>query len=192
MDNKNKKIILDLCGGTGSWSKPYRDAGYTVKVITLPQYDVTDVEFDGNWMHFRRQDVRWNDHMLVDCKDVYGILAAPPCTEFSLAKTTRQRELNIGMQTVEACLRIIWECRLQQKIKFWAMENPCGLLRQFLGRPPFTFCQWEFGGAFYKKTDLWGFFNIPKKTVFVKPGNLTKRFPCGSYNSKTWSYPVCP
>lgn len=24
------KIILDLCGGTGSWSKPYRDAGYDV------------------------------------------------------------------------------------------------------------------------------------------------------------------
>lgn len=30
------KIILDLCGGTGSWSKPYRDAGYDVRVITLP------------------------------------------------------------------------------------------------------------------------------------------------------------
>lgn len=30
------KIILDLCGGTGSWSKPYRDAGYDVRLITLP------------------------------------------------------------------------------------------------------------------------------------------------------------
>lgn len=27
MDN-SKKIILDLCGGTGSWSRPYKDAGY--------------------------------------------------------------------------------------------------------------------------------------------------------------------
>lgn len=34
------KIILDLCGGTGSWSKPYRDAGYDVRVITLPRYDL--------------------------------------------------------------------------------------------------------------------------------------------------------
>jgi len=34
-----KKIILDLCGGTGSWSKPYRDNGYDVRVITLPKYD---------------------------------------------------------------------------------------------------------------------------------------------------------
>ena len=31
------KIILDLCGGTGSWSKPYKDAGYDVRVITLPE-----------------------------------------------------------------------------------------------------------------------------------------------------------
>lgn len=39
MDNSNK-IILDLCGGTGSWSKPYKEAGYDVRLITLPEYDV--------------------------------------------------------------------------------------------------------------------------------------------------------
>lgn len=39
MDN-SKKIILDLCGGTGSWSKPYKEAGYDVRLITLPEYDV--------------------------------------------------------------------------------------------------------------------------------------------------------
>ena len=27
----NKRIILDLCGGTGAWSKPYKDAGYTAR-----------------------------------------------------------------------------------------------------------------------------------------------------------------
>ena len=26
------KIILDLCGGTGAWSKPYKDAGYDVRL----------------------------------------------------------------------------------------------------------------------------------------------------------------
>ena len=34
------KIILDLCGGTGSWSRPYMEAGYDVRIITLPDYDV--------------------------------------------------------------------------------------------------------------------------------------------------------
>lgn len=58
-----RKIILDLCGGTGSWSRPYAQAGYDVRVITLPEYDVRDYEPPEN---------------------VYGILAAPPCTEFSV------------------------------------------------------------------------------------------------------------
>lgn len=43
MDN-SKKIILDLCGGTGSWSRPYRESGYNVRVITLPDYDVLTYE----------------------------------------------------------------------------------------------------------------------------------------------------
>ena len=36
-----RPIILDLCGGSGSWSKPYVEAGYDVRLITLPDYDVT-------------------------------------------------------------------------------------------------------------------------------------------------------
>lgn len=43
------KLILDLCGGTGSWSKPYRDNGYDVRVITLPRYNLFDtVERESN------------------------------------------------------------------------------------------------------------------------------------------------
>ncbi len=38
----DRKIILDLCGGTGSWSKPYQDnPEYKVFNLTLPDYDVT-------------------------------------------------------------------------------------------------------------------------------------------------------
>jgi hypothetical protein len=37
LDNKDK-IILDLCGGTGAWSKLYKDAGYDVRLITLPLF----------------------------------------------------------------------------------------------------------------------------------------------------------
>ena len=36
-----RKVILDLCGGTGAWSRPYAEAGYDVKNITLPEYDIT-------------------------------------------------------------------------------------------------------------------------------------------------------
>jgi hypothetical protein len=61
IDNSDK-IILDLCGGTGSWSRPYKEAGYDVRVITLPDNDVRNY---------------------TPPRNVYGILAAPPCTEFS-------------------------------------------------------------------------------------------------------------
>lgn len=145
------KVILDLCGGTGSWSKPYKDAGYEVRLITLPEHDVCTYHPPAN---------------------VYGILAAPPCTMFSLARTRakKERNFNEGMKTVKACLNIIWKCRATPKYKkdgclqFWALENPMGFLRQFLGYPYFTFDPCDFGDPYTKKTDLWGFFNIPQKS----------------------------
>jgi len=142
--NKNK-IILDLCGGTGAWSRPYKEAGYDVRVITLPEYDVLTYELPK--------------------ESIYGILSAPPCTMFSIARTVakKTRDFDEGMETVRACLNIIWEARARQKIAFWALENPLGFLRQFLGKPPFTFQPWEFGEHYSKKTDIWGYFNGPKK-----------------------------
>jgi hypothetical protein len=112
--DNSSKIILDLCGGTGAWSRPYKEAGYDVRLITLPDNDVLTYE---------------------PPKNVYGILAAPPCTEFSLAKngSPTPRNLKSGLEIVRACLKIIWQCQLQHKLKFWAMENPVGLLRQFIG-----------------------------------------------------------
>ena len=93
-EDNSKKIILDLCGGTGSWSKPYRDAGYDVRVVTLPDFDVLD------------QDVR---NMCVGLKP-YGIFAAPPCTMFSRARTTAKtpRDFQEAMKVVRACLEIVW------------------------------------------------------------------------------------
>ncbi len=137
------KIILDLCGGTGAWSRPYAEAGYDVRNITLPDYDVRTYEPPEN---------------------VYGILAAPPCTMFSLARTRAKIPKNFqeGMDLVIACLFIIWKCRYKAPLKFWTIENPMGYLRQFLGKPAFTFDPCDFGDRYTKKTDLWGYFTVPK------------------------------
>lgn len=166
-----RKIILDLCGGTGSWSKPYADAGYDVKVITLPKYDLFNIEL-------RERELILRDY--IDCEevisadDVYGILAAPTCTMFSLARTTAKtpRDFRGAMELVKKCLDIIWFCREGEnsQLQFWALENPLGYLRQFLGRPTFTFSPEEYGEAYSKKTDLWGYFNEPKKS----PRKLTQ------------------
>lgn len=145
------KIILDLCSGTGSWSKPYADAGYDVRLITLPDYDVA---------HFQPPE------------NVHGILAAPPCTEFSLALGNRRKRDFIGaMRIVRACLHIIWVCRTEKELGFWCLENPRGFLRQFLGKPPLTVEYWQFGDAMRKPTDLWGYYDFPV-TLYDEPPEL--------------------
>lgn len=162
------KIILDLCGGTGSWSKPYKEAGYDVKLITLPKYDLFDTHTHTRMIEFRNSFTE--EIEAVNADEVYGILAAPTCTMFSLARTTAKtpRDFESGMKLVEKCLEIIWYCRASNDsaLKFWALENPQGYLRQFLGRPPFTFSPEEYGENYTKKTDIWGYFNIPKKNPY--------------------------
>lgn len=136
--NKNK-IILDLCGGTGSWSRPWQLAGYDVRIITLPDHDVREYEPPNN---------------------VWGILAAPPCTEFSVLNCraeNRERDFDAGMEIVNACMRII----KKSAPKWWALENPRGHLRKYLGMPTMTFQPWQYGDPWTKATDIWGEFVIP-------------------------------
>lgn len=173
------KIILDLCGGTGSWSKPYKDAGYTVHVITLPDYNITDwwpvSDSLGPSIRFRKNNTRMDgmSFLEIPIDRIYGILAAPPCTQFSVARTRAKipRDLTGGMQTVKPCLDIIWHVQAMQggALGFWALENPVGMLRRFLGRPEFSFRQWQFGDGRDKPTDVWGRFKNPTSTVKVRP-----------------------
>lgn len=159
--NNKEKIILDLHGGTGSWSKKYKEAGYTVILVTLPEYDIFKTHISTS----DRIMFSGKSRIVIEIASVYGILAAPPCTQFSLARTTPKipRNLEKGMKHVIADLEIIWACRYKHKLKFWALENPKGILRQFLGKPAFSFQPNEFGDLYTKNTDLWGYFNAPKK-----------------------------
>jgi site-specific DNA-cytosine methylase len=117
------------------------------------------------------QDVR----LLVPHENVHGILAAPPCTEFSFAKHYHGKgnyshDFLAGLSVVDACLRIIQVC----KPVWWAMENPKGYLRRWLGEPIMTFDPWQFGDPYQKKTDLWGEFAAPKIQEVEKPGFVKK------------------
>ena len=98
-------------------------------------------------------------------KDIYGILCAPTCTHFSLARTRAKtaRDLGGAMILVRSCLNIVEDCRVNGGLKFWALENPVGYLRQLLGKPPLTFNPSDYGASYTKKTDLWGYYNEPKK-----------------------------
>ncbi len=149
--NRNK-IILDLCAGTGAWSRPYKDAGYDVRIITLPEQDVTDY---------------------IPPADVYGILAAPPCTEFSRALNghpDRPRDFIAGMVPVNACIRIIH----QSNPVFWALENPVGLLGRWMGKHRYIFHPWMFGDPYTKLTALWGDFKKPAKKFSERSAVMTE------------------
>jgi len=132
------RIILDLCGGTGAWSRPYKDAGYDVRLVTLPEHDV----------RLYRPPNR-----------VHGVLAAPPCTDLasSGARWWKKKGLTAlldALSVVDACLRIV---HVTQPT-WWAIENPVGRLSRFIGSPRMWFDPCEFGDPYIKKTGLWGSF----------------------------------
>lgn len=143
----SNKIILDLCGGTGAWSKPYTNKGYDVRNITLPDCDV---------------------RLYTPPKNVHGILAAPPCTHLATSgarwwKEKGEEALLEALAIVDACMRIILLCHP----KFWALENPVGRLTNYLGKPQMYFDPCDYGDAYTKKTALWGHFRPPIKSPIV-------------------------
>jgi hypothetical protein len=157
------KIILDLCGGTGSWSRPYQDAGYDVRLVSYPDNDVRVYEPPAQ---------------------VYGILAAPPCTHFSIAcnrlwdeKDADGRTMN-DLAIVSACCRII----VATNPKFWVLENPVGRLKNWLGKPVMSFNPYDYGDPYSKKTLLWGSFNWPYKTNKIEEPESEKG------HNKGWIY----
>jgi hypothetical protein len=165
-------IILDLCGGTGSWSKPYKDAGYEIiNVDTLYGRDVRTFE---------------------PPKNVHGVLAAPPCTEFAVSGARWWAEkppelLEEAIDIVRACLNIINIA----SPKWWALENPVGRLPRMvpeLGKWKYIFQPYEYGDPWTKRTCLWGEFILPEKTPvepikYCAQGSWTQRL--GGKSEKT-------
>lgn len=158
--NNSDKIILHLCAEDGSDTLPYKEAGYDVRLVT--------------------KAVGVENYIPPSDKEIYGIIANPPCTHFSIARTTAKtpRDLTEGMRLVRECLRIIWQCQYkltnehQRKpsLRFWAIENPAtGMLRWFLGKPVFEYCPSQYGANFTKRTALWGCFNSPHRPLLHNP-----------------------
>lgn len=159
-------LILDLCGGTGAWSRPYAEAGYRVEVV--------DLLADG-------RDVRLLQRVRAG---VRGILAAPACTKFAVSGNgARAKEKVAGtydagmleaLSLVDACVRIAW---VQHPV-WWALENPVGTLVRYLGPPTMTFDPCDYGDTYTKKTLLWGrFVATLKHRVIASEGSKMHRLP---------------
>lgn len=142
------RIILDLCGGTGAWSAPYRAAGYDVRLITAPWEDVLTYKSPPR---------------------VHGVLAAPPCTYYARLGARwwpriAPEKLERANAIVRACLRIAEQTRPA----WWCLENPIGRIAQCvpeLGEPAYKCDPCDFGDAWTKRMWLWGRF-VPPLPLF--------------------------
>lgn len=141
------KTILSLCDLTGNWSRPYEEAGYEVLRFDLARDD------EG------AQDVRKLMHL---GRPIHGILCAPPCTHLArsgahLWKSKGEPPLLDALSVVDACLRAVAIYRPE----WWALENPIGRLKDYLGPPHWRFDPCDFGDPWTKRTWLWGHFTPP-------------------------------
>lgn len=153
-----RKLILSLCDHTGNWSQPYSED---------PAYEVMRIDLmDG-------KDVRLLPHIR---RPVHGILAAPPCTAFSTAQGVRSwgkkgaKAVIEAMSVVDACMRAV----VMYRPYWWALENPPGRLKDWIGAFSWSFQPYQYGGyletgektlncplfpandAFTKRTLIWG------------------------------------
>jgi hypothetical protein len=152
--------ILSLCDFTGTWSQPYRDAGYDVRQVDIKH----------------GQDVRLFEALPYP---VRGILAAPPCTDFAgsgarwWAEKGEQALLD-ALAVVDACMRIV----MIHRPRWWVLENPVGRLRDYLGEPHMIFDPCDYGDPYTKKTLLWGEFRKPlKRRIEATEGSKMHKLP---------------
>jgi site-specific DNA-cytosine methylase len=178
---------MDLCGGTGSWSRPYAKAGYHVLIVdpqdiredTIAELVKSTVEEYLEWC-------KWLQISNQSHVSIHGILAAPPCTHFSGSGAQYWKGKDLDGRTakhlaiVDACLDLIDLFEPE----WWVLENPVGRLPKLrqnrLGEPVVRFQPYEYGDPWTKKTCLWGNFTIPEKNP-VEPIRSTKQ---GSWTQK--------
>ena len=153
------KNILSLFDYSGNWCSFYKQAGYQV-------YQV-DKKLDIDVLDLNVRNLPFDE--------CYGILAAPPCTDFasSGAQYWKQKDIDgrttHSLELVEKTLELI----SYYNPHFYAVENPVGRLQKLLPQlgKVWYFNPHEFAGycdnpeteAYTKKTGLWGQFTKPEK-----------------------------
>lgn len=165
----NGKTVLSLFDASGVWSQPWRDAGYNVLQFDIQNGDDIN-DFSAEFLTEE-----------LDISDVYAILAAPPCTDFSSsgahawAKKDADGRTDASVKLVMQTLRTVDMFRPS----VWALENPVGRIAKLTGlpRPTLAFQPHNYGDPYTKRTMLWGSFepDLPQANVLPTEGSkITK------------------
>ena len=152
---RKTKLCIDLCSGLGGFSGAFRERkDWEVLAIDIDPDMPCDIVADVRYLPLR-SDIKPR-----------VVLASPPCERFSIAnRSWPQKGIGKALEIVGACLEAI----VDLKPDYWALENPKGRLRWFLGPPPHSVRLSDYGydkavsGGKWRKaikpTDIWG--NIP-------------------------------
>ena len=154
--------LLELFSGTGSIGKVA--INYNFEITSLDKDMEATIKTDiMNW-----------DYKTYPTKHFDVIWASPPCTEFSIAKTTGIRKIDEANNIVKRILEIISYFNLT----YYMIENPqTGLLKNqtFMLDIPFNdldYC--KYGMKYRKRTRIWNNLNtwIPKPLCKKDCGNI--------------------
>lgn len=152
------KTILSLFDLTGNWSRPYKENGYNVIQIDLQL----------------GQDILTWDYTKIE--NVYGILAAVPCTDFAVVGGRWWKDKDMDGRTEQSKKLVYKTLEIIDYFKpeFWVVENPVSRIHKCcpeLGEVKFKFNPTDFAGyctgkeqeenRYNKQTWLWGDFNNP-------------------------------
>lgn len=152
-----ERLILSLYDYTEAWATPYKRAGYPV--ICWDKKVEGDIISEKFW-----------EEVMGYSSDVYGILAAPPCTYFAASGARwwpqiPQEALEEMIALVEWVLMLLPWC---EDLQFFAIENPVGRIESLVPGlrklQKFGFHPSDFGDPYTKKTFLWGKFREPGRT----------------------------
>lgn len=161
-DDNSDKLILSLYDYTGNWVQDYIDAGYPV--LLWDKLVEGDILEGFSWLVSQIED---------SGLQVYGLLAAAPCTDFagSGARWFKEKDRpKSGFEPFEsstemhiALVLIVLHLVDLFKPSFWVLENPVGRIERLVPEiKPFrkmSFDPCDFGDPYTKRTVLWGRFN---------------------------------
>jgi len=155
-ENGNR-VVLSFFDYTGEWSRPWEEAGYEVWRFDIQRdEDVGDVnafcvDFFSDW---------FGDF---EGKEIYAILAACPCTDFSSAGARHFAAKDADGRTLKSIRLVHKTLAAIEYFKpvVWAIENPVGRIEKLCGLPPWrlSFHPHHLGEDYTKKTLIWGRFN---------------------------------